>query len=156
MKNTKKSLLFEIISLVVVVAIIGTVIALSVGLLKDAEGMIDDAFSKLEGESDTELSDNESSEVGSSVAPDGFFNGEYTYADGDVKIGIVHHINKSANMMVLYCDTLEPDSMYKIEWSLKENIEDYGFSFIYKFFKRLDLRPHYVLIIGIIGIENTE
>ena len=59
MKNTKKSLLFEIISLIVVVAIIGTVIGCVSSALKESNSMIDDAFSKLE-EDDTDAPGNTS------------------------------------------------------------------------------------------------
>lgn len=122
MKNNK-SLLFDIISFIVMIVIVGMIVALAMGIVKDAKGMFNGSFDMINNESDTKVSNNSSGLIDTD-------DGIYTYADGDIQIGLRNM--GSYNLLVITCDKLKANTDYNITWQFDSDYKSQGFDILYK------------------------
>lgn len=128
MKNTK-TIIFGIVSLVLIIGIIGATAGLLASGLKKADEMLDDAMGELIMGEDT--TSPEGTETGSEPA-DPWADGKLTYADGELDIGYrIDPVAGCSGYSVL-SDELKPDTKYKVSWVLDPKYESYDFYIDYR------------------------
>ena len=142
MKNTNvKILLFEILSLIVVVGIIGAVIGILSSGMKEATSVLDNIYSDLQtADSSLPTETVTSSDISSSddtvlstdtTAPSN--DAVLSLSEGEISVG--YRVNNSGyTAYSLYVDGLKPNQRYSVAWSMKSSFESYGFYVHYQTF----------------------